>query len=295
MGDLLTRACSDTLAGARILRASGQGLRRDTLDGRIMPAEAKLSLLLYGFVPGDERGSFKTERIIPNAIEIGIDFGQPLGAQLEGYIGFIVAQAGHGTIKAADLGASGVIFAVSDSLKQLDLTRTPSELGLSRDARIHALLNERHFPPHIALGLMSKAVNRRVFIGHGRSNAWKDLRDFISQDLKLDWDEFNRLPIPGISTLARLNEMLSSSCFALLILTAEDEQADGSVHARENVIHEAGLFQGRLGFEKAILLVEDGCSLFSNIDGLGQIRFPKGDIYARFHEIRRVLERERMI
>jgi predicted nucleotide-binding protein len=38
-----------------------------------------------------------------------------------------------------------------------------------------------------------------------------------------------------------------------------------------NVIHEAGLFQGRLGFERAIILLEDGCEEFSNIQGYGQI------------------------
>ena len=78
-------------------------------------------------------------------------------------------------------------------------------------------------------------------------------------------------------------------------MTGEDEQADGSLHARENVIHEAGLFQGRLGFNRAIILLEDGCQKFSNIHGLGHIRFPKGDIKASFEEIRRVLKRESII
>ena len=68
--------------------------------------------------------------------------------------------------------------------------------------------------------------------------------------------------------------------------------ADGSTHARENVIHEAGLFQGRYGFERAIIVLEEGCTQFSNIHGLGQIRFPKGDIMACSEEIRQVLERE---
>jgi predicted nucleotide-binding protein len=78
-------------------------------------------------------------------------------------------------------------------------------------------------------------------------------------------------------------------------MTAEDEHVDDSVHARENVIHEAGLFQGRLGFRKAIILLEEGCSEFSNITGLNQIRFPKGKISSAFEDIRRVLEREKII
>jgi predicted nucleotide-binding protein len=79
------------------------------------------------------------------------------------------------------------------------------------------------------------------------------------------------------------------------MMTAEDEQPDGTLRARENVVHEAGLFQGRLGFRKAIILLEDGCEEFSNIRGLGQIRFPKNNVSAKFDEIRQVLEREGLI
>jgi predicted nucleotide-binding protein len=86
--------------------------------------------------------------------------------------------------------------------------------------------------------------------------------------------------------------MLDQAAFAFLVMTAEDEHADTSLHARENVIHEVGLFQGRLGKRKAIILLEEGCSEFSNVIGLGQIRFPRGNISACFEEVRRVLERE---
>ena len=89
--------------------------------------------------------------------------------------------------------------------------------------------------------------------------------------------------------------MLEVSCMAFLIMTGEDEQADGSFSARDNVIHEAGLLQGKLSFEKAIVLLEEGCQEFSNIHGLGQIRFPKGNIRAAFEDIREVLKRESII
>lgn len=86
--------------------------------------------------------------------------------------------------------------------------------------------------------------------------------------------------------------MLNSSAFAFLVMTAEEEHADTSVHARPNVIHEVGLFQGKLGMRRSIVLLEEGCSEFSNITGLGQLRFPRGNISAVFEDIRRVLERE---
>ena len=135
----------------------------------------------------------------------------------------------------------------------------------------------------------------RVFIGHGRSPLWRELKDFISDRLELAWDEFNREAVAGLPTFERISIMLNSSKFAFLIMTAEDEHSDNSTHARQNVVHELGLFQGHLGPKKAIILLEEGCEEFSNIVGLSQIRFPRGDIGARFEEIRRVLEREKII
>lgn len=135
-------------------------------------------------------------------------------------------------------------------------------------------------------------LGEKVFIGHGRSLLWKNLKDFISERLHLPYEEFNREPTAGKSIKDRLEEMLNESSFAFLIMTAEDEHGDKTFHARENVIHEIGLFQGRLGFSKAIVLLEEGCEEFSNIHGLTQIRFPKEDILAKSEELRRVLERE---
>ncbi len=135
----------------------------------------------------------------------------------------------------------------------------------------------------------------KIFIGHGHSNAWRDLKDFIVERLKSPHDEFNAEPSAGIANVARLKKMLDEAAFAFLVLTAEDERADGQMQARMNVVHEAGLFQGRLGFEKAIILLEEGCVEFSNVHGLGQIRFPPGSISAKFEEVRRVLEREGII
>ena len=141
----------------------------------------------------------------------------------------------------------------------------------------------------------SDSIGTHIFIGYGRSQDWRVLKDFINDKLKLPWDEFNRIPIAGTTNIACLAEMLDNACMAFLVMTAEDEQVDSTLHARENVIHEAGLFQGRLGFEKAIILLEEGCQEFSNIHGLGQIRFPKGNIKAAFEDIREVLEREGII
>ncbi len=135
----------------------------------------------------------------------------------------------------------------------------------------------------------------KVFIGHGRSPLWRELKDFVQDRLHLEWEEFNREPTAGIATIERLQQMLDTACFAFLVMTAEDQHADATMHARENVVHEVGIFQGRLSFRKAIVILEEGCSVFSNITGLSQIRFPAGNISACFEELRRVMEREGII
>lgn len=190
--------------------------------------------------------------------------------------------------------SQGLQVAPHQSLIALDLSATVLKNGLdtlantTREAASHLQrLTTRENK--------SSMVGTNVFIGHGRSKLWRELKDFIEDRLHLPVDEFNSIPVAGISTTARLSELLDAAAFAFLIMTAEDEQADGKMRARENVVHELGLFQGRLGFSRAIILIEQECEEFSNIHGLGQIRFPKGNIGAKFEEIRAVLEREKLI
>lgn len=150
--------------------------------------------------------------------------------------------------------------------------------------------------PTTTLGQSRKTqAGANVFIGHGRSKEWKDLKDFINERLRLPWEEFNRVPVAGIPNTVRLTTMLDSAAIAFLVLTAEDETGDGKLQARMNVVHEVGLFQGRLGFTKAIVMLEQGCEEFSNIAGLGQLRFPKENIKAAFHDVQLVLEREGLL
>lgn len=142
---------------------------------------------------------------------------------------------------------------------------------------------------------MNSPKPNRVFIGHGRSPVWRELKDFLWERLQLPTEEFNREPVAGISTTERLQQMLEISNFAFLLMTAEDEHADATLHARVNVIHEVGLFQGRLGNRRAIVLMEEGCQSFSNINGLTYIGFPKGRVGSVFEDVRRTLEREGLI
>jgi predicted nucleotide-binding protein len=177
-------------------------------------------------------------------------------------------------------------------LARISALQAPADLAesLSRIARKAG----SHMERRQKISQREQRVGTNVFIGHGRSALWRELKDFIVNRLHLPYEEFNRVPVAGVTNISRLSEMLDGAGCALIVLTAEDEQADGAIRARMNVIHEVGLFQGRLGFTKAIVLLEEGCEEFSNIQGLGQIRFPQGNISAAFEEVRAVLEREGM-
>jgi len=207
---------------------------------------------------------------------------------------FITAIMPHGKFVSRDMLALQGGLQVSHHrraqawlLEELSYGRQAAELaGLARHAA-HYLQKRKKMK-----GQTVARTEGPIFVGHGQSSVWKDLKDFLVDRLSLQYEEFNREPVAGVSTKERLLEILDRCCFAFLVMTAEDEAPDGTRRARQNVIHEAGLFQGRYGFERAIILLEEGCQEFSNIHGLGQIRFPKGRIMAASEEIRRVLERE---
>lgn len=137
---------------------------------------------------------------------------------------------------------------------------------------------------------VSKVARGKIFIGHGHSREWKELRDFLQNDLNLECDAFEDGPIVGKSIKERLEEMLEDASFAFLVMTAEDEHKDTSKHARENVIHEVGLFQGKLGFERAVILLEKDCAEFSNKSGIVHISFRPGEIREKFWEIKEILQ-----
>ena len=180
----------------------------------------------------------------------------------------------------------GVLAQVEKIEGSLKATKTIRDIAKYTESHIARL---RQPIPHINPG------GTRVFLGHGHSPAWWELQDFLQNRLGLPTEEFNRVSAAGLPTSERLSDMMDTAAIAFLVMTGEDEQADGSFRARENVVHEAGLFQGRLGFGKAIILLEEGCREFSNNTGLVHIPFPKNNIAAASEEVRKVLEREGLI
>lgn len=132
----------------------------------------------------------------------------------------------------------------------------------------------------------------KIFIGHGASPQWRDLKDHLHEQHGYEVVAYETGSRAGHTIRDVIAEMLDCSSFAILVMTGEDTMEDGTVRARQNVIHETGLFQGRLGFTKAVVLKEEGTEEFSNIHGVNQIRYTQGNIKETFGDVLAVLNRE---
>lgn len=133
-----------------------------------------------------------------------------------------------------------------------------------------------------------------VFIGHGRSVVWKDLRDSLERRLNLQVEEFNSEQAAGKTITERIDEMLERYTLAFLVMTGEDEHADATFHARENVAREGprsavARFQAchRPSRRRMHALLEPPTDRLHCL--------PKSKIRAAFEDIRDVLEREHVI
>lgn len=131
-----------------------------------------------------------------------------------------------------------------------------------------------------------------IFIGHGNNNQWRDLKDHLHEKHGYEIEAYEIGARAGHVIRDILEEMLDSSSIALLVMTGEDKDSKGNLHPRDNVIHELGLFQGSLGFTRAIILLEEGTEEFSNIHGIHQIRYSKDNIKETFGEVLATLKRE---
>jgi predicted nucleotide-binding protein len=146
--------------------------------------------------------------------------------------------------------------------------------------------------PPLAIPPPKPTVRPTIFVGHGGSVQWRDLKDHLHEHHGYEVVAYETGERAGHQIRDVVEEMLHKASIAILVMTGEDQQADGSLRARQNVVHELGLFQGRLGFTKAVVLLENGTDSFSNINGVHQIRYSRGNIKETFGDVLSFLRRE---
>lgn len=155
----------------------------------------------------------------------------------------------------------------------------------------HAISSKLPEPPkHEKLNIST--LKPKIFIGHGRNPLWRELKDHLTDKHKYEVVAYEVGSRAGHTIRDVLEDMLTQSSIAFLVLTGENRDEDGNLHARENVIHETGLFQGLLGFSRAIVLLEAKTVEFSNIHGIEQMRFSQGNIKEVFGDVIAAIKRE---
>ena len=135
-----------------------------------------------------------------------------------------------------------------------------------------------------------RTAGNAVFIGHGRKQDWRAFKDFIEDELGMEVREFSREPQAGKQIKDNLVQMVAESAWAVIVMNKEASHADGGEGARANVIHELGYAQGALGWEHAIVLLEKGCQLPSNLAGTVYIEFQEGKPEGAYDWLRKTLK-----
>lgn len=157
---------------------------------------------------------------------------------------------------------------------------------------LHGFFDEAAPNSRVEAETLSIPASRpRIFIGHGgTSSAWMELDIHLTRQHSLETVHYESGSRSGHTIRDVLDEMLDEASMAILVMTAEDEQADSTLRARQNVVHEAGLFQGRLGFRRTVVLRESGVAMFSNLDGIQYVPFT--NIRETFGDVLGMIRRE---
>jgi sugar/nucleoside kinase (ribokinase family) len=133
-----------------------------------------------------------------------------------------------------------------------------------------------------------EGMPRGVFVAHGGNPQWRAVKAFVEDEIQLPAHSFETGVWGSTQVTDALDDLLERCGFAVCVLTAEDLSADGQWRARQNVVHEVGLFQGRYGFDRVILLVEEGVEEVPRTAAPFTVTFPRNGIDTVFWQLRRM-------
>ncbi|MGW5686305.1 PfkB family carbohydrate kinase [Nonomuraea sp. NPDC003754] len=131
----------------------------------------------------------------------------------------------------------------------------------------------------------SQGLPGGIFIAHGGSPEWLAVRLFIEERFQVPVYSFESWSWSGRPVTDALSEYLERCSFAVCVLTAEDLTEDGRRLARQNVVHEVGLFQGRYGFNRVLVLAEEGCDFVPKVAEPHVIEFPRHAVSRTFYKL----------
>lgn len=149
----------------------------------------------------------------------------------------------------------------------------------------------RDFVAELDAERRSDGQAKGVFIGHGANPEWLAVQRFIEDRFSLPVYSFESASWSSRPVTDALADYLDRCSFAICILTAEDFTGDGKRLARQNVVHEVGLFQGRHGFDRVLVLAEDGCDFVPRAAEPYTIRFPRNGISRALYRVGETLRK----
>jgi sugar/nucleoside kinase (ribokinase family) len=204
-----------------------------------------------------------------------------------------------------DATGAGDVFAAA-VLASLTSRRLHIELGACLGLSLARFTMQHRKPvrgsalPDLSAGFLQRtevaaataAQPRGVFIVHDEGPHWQTVKDFLAEVCRLPAYELESSQLNGDEVAELLRRQLARCSFAVCLLSARKTTPGTRAQADQNLVYQAGIFQGRYGFGRVALLVEEGCDTFSNIAGLIRMDFPYGQVDSTFIGLERMLKRE---
>lgn len=129
-----------------------------------------------------------------------------------------------------------------------------------------------------------------VFIAHGVDPQWEAVRRFLEQECRVPVYALAG-DVSGANLDDAMRQHLFRCTFGVCVLATADT-LPGEGRAEQSLVHQAGVLQGRYGFRRVAMLVEQGCATFSNVAGLIRLDFEAGHVESTFWQLERMLRRE---
>ncbi|HTU20756.1 MAG TPA: PfkB family carbohydrate kinase [Gemmataceae bacterium] len=142
----------------------------------------------------------------------------------------------------------------------------------------------------------SQASERNsVYIGFGQDPLGNQVEEYLRRTHGLDVKRCALKPRAGRQHVDDLSDCLDCCTFAVLVPDPEGEAEDDKPWTRDRVLREAGLFQGRLGLHRVVLMLPEGVKKLANVEGLQSIDVPKDRLYRALKQLEVLLKRDGII
>jgi len=146
-------------------------------------------------------------------------------------------------------------FLASEYLDSTEENNQEMDNILEEDKKIHSI-------PEI------NSSSAKIFIIHGHDNELKREVQLLLTRTELQDVVLHEQPNRGRTIIEKLIEESEGASFAIVLLSPDDELAEGTKRARQNVILELGYFLGKLGRSNVHLIKKGDVEIPSDIQGI---------------------------